>query len=245
LIKPKKSLGQNFLQDKNIINKIISLTNIKNENIVEIGPGKGALTDQIIIKKPKKLILIEKDNKLCSFLQNKYMNNNLLIINEDVLKYKFKNLLNYKIIANLPYNISSKFLMKNLIHNKNINEIICMIQSELADKFNYKKGKLNKYNFISEYCSNYRLNFNVSSNVFYPKPKIKSKVVTFKFKNIDKETEKLEYFIKFFFINKRKKIKSNKYFSKFINIKFLDYRYEDLDYENVLEIYKSFKFSIF
>ena len=69
MLYPKKSLGQNFLTDKNIINKIISLKNIKNRNILEIGPGHGALTEKILEKKPKSLILIEKDYKLCEVLK--------------------------------------------------------------------------------------------------------------------------------------------------------------------------------
>ena len=89
----KKSLGQNFLIDKNIIKKILSLTDIKARNVVEIGPGKGALTDEILKKKPKSLILLEKDNNLSKNLHSKYSLNKLVkIFNIDVLNFNFNNL---------------------------------------------------------------------------------------------------------------------------------------------------------
>jgi len=110
LIKPKKSLGQNFLQDKNIIKKIINLTPINNENIIEIGPGLGSLTDRIIELKPKSLLLIEKDRELCDILKKKYDDKNITIVNNDALKFDYSKFKSTKIISNLPYNISSKFL---------------------------------------------------------------------------------------------------------------------------------------
>ena len=156
MINPKKSLGQNFLKDKNIINKIISLTNIQNENILEVGPGLGALTDEIIKLKPKKLIIIEKDESLFNLLLEKYKDYNMIILNEDALNFDYTKLHKFKIISNLPYNISSKFLVKILKLNSNIKEIICMIQSELADKFNISHGKINKYSFLTKYCCKYK-----------------------------------------------------------------------------------------
>ena len=244
MFKPKKSLGQNFLQDKNIIKKILNLTNIKNANILEVGPGYGILTDEIIKLKPKCLILIEKDKHLYNLLIKKYKKLDIKIINEDILNFNFKKLSNFKIISNLPYNISSKFLISALKYNIYINEIICMIQSELADKFDASKNKMNKYKFISKYCSEYKIKFNVSNMVFYPKPKVKSKVVSFLLKKQKINYEKFDYFNKYFFIHKRKKIKSNKKFTNCINDKFLDLRYEDLEFDDILKIYQRFKFSV-
>ena len=144
MIIPKKSLGQNFLIDKNIIKKITDQTNIKNQNIVEIGPGLGNLTDFIITKKPKSLILIEKDLTLFNYLKKKYKDQkNIQIINADVLKYNFSKLNNIKIISNLPYNISTKIIIKLIFYNKNIMNMIFMIQKELAEKFDYNKCKMN------------------------------------------------------------------------------------------------------
>jgi 16S rRNA (adenine1518-N6/adenine1519-N6)-dimethyltransferase len=244
LIKPKKSLGQNFLKDKNIVNKIINSINIKGNNIIEIGPGLGALTYEIIKLKPKNLIIIEKDILLFNEIKNQIKDEKIIILNSDALKFDFQNLYNYQILSNLPYNISSKFLIKVMQFNKNIKQIVCMIQSELAEKFNYEFGKMNKYKFLTQYCSDFEILFNVSSNVFYPKPKVNSKVVKFNLKNKDIDSEKLELFIKLFFINKRKKIKSNKNIINIINKKFYNYRYEDLSFEDILEIYESFNFFI-
>ena len=243
MIVAKKSLGQNFLIDKNIVNKIINNIDINNNNIIEIGPGLGALTEKIIEKKPRKLIIIEKDVKLYKKLLNKFNKNNITIINDDALLYNFSNLRNFKLISNLPYNISSKFLLQIIKLNKNFSDLICMIQSELADKLDYNEGKMNKYKFITQYCGNYKILFNVSPNVFYPKPKVNSKVVKFKLIKQNIDAQKLDYFISTFFINKRKKIKSNKNIVNFIDEKIINKRYEDLKYKEILNIYKKFNFS--
>jgi len=243
LIKAKKSLGQNFLIDKNIINKITDSIEITNNNIIEIGPGLGALTEKILEKKPNKLIIIEKDFQLYKKLIIKFYKKKITIINDDALLYDFSKLKNYKLISNLPYNISSKFLLKTLKLNKNLTDLVCMIQSELAEKLDYKKSKMNKYKFISEYCGTYKTLFNVSPNVFYPKPKVKSKVIKFKLIKKNIESEKLDYFINKFFINKRKKIKSNKNIKFLINETIENKRYEDLKYTEILDIYKRFNFS--
>jgi len=244
LIIPKKSLGQNFLQDKNIVNKIINSIDISNNNIIEIGPGLGILTEKIIKLNPMNFFVIEKDIHLYKYLIKKFNNKKILIINDDALTFDFTKLSKYKIISNLPYNISSKFLLKLIKRNKNIIEIVCMIQSELAEKFDYNNGKMNKYKFLSKFCGKYEILFNVSPNVFYPKPKVMSKVVRFNLNNKSFNIRKLDLFIQLFFVNKRKKINSNNYLKKIIDKKYLDQRYEDLKYKDILEIYKKFNFSI-
>ena len=244
MIIAKKSLSQNFLIDKNIINKIIKTIEITNNNIVEIGPGLGALTEKILEKNPNKLIIIEKDFELYQKLLKKFDKKKIKIINDDALIYDFSHLNNYKLISNLPYNISSKFLLNIIKLNKNFTDLVCMIQSELADKLDYKKGKMNKYKFISEYCGEYKILFNVSPNVFYPKPKVNSKVIKFKLIKKDIEAQNLDYFINTFFINKRKKIKSNKKIKILIDETIANKRYEDLKYTEILNIYKRFNFSI-
>ena len=109
----KKSLGQNFLKDKNISNKILKQTKIKGKIILEIGPGYGFLTDFIIKENPNRLILVEKDERLYSYLKNKYISyKNIEIYNEDIMKFNFKKYKNINIIGNLPYNISSKIILK-------------------------------------------------------------------------------------------------------------------------------------
>ena len=154
---PKKSLGQNFLIDKNIVNKIISLKNIKNQNILEIGPGRGALTEKILEKKPKTLTLIEKDFKLYEILKKKYQDNNKVkLLNSDILKIDLEKIINIKsiIFGNLPYNISSQILVK-LIKFKNwppkFTDLILMFQKEVAEKITGKSfGRLS-------IITNYRL----------------------------------------------------------------------------------------
>ena len=111
----KKSLGQNFLIDKNIIKKIVNLVEVKKKNIIEIGPGLGALTDEIIKKDPKSLLIIEKDKLLFEKLNQKYSNiSKIKIIKSDVLKFDIEKHIreNSVIFGNLPYNISSQILIK-------------------------------------------------------------------------------------------------------------------------------------
>ena len=97
MINAKKSLGQNFLQDKNIIQKIVSLVNLNDKNVIEIGPGKGALTEEILKKKPKSLSLIEKDNNLFNHLNFKYSEYKILkLYNADILKFDLKKILKKK-----------------------------------------------------------------------------------------------------------------------------------------------------
>ena len=243
MIVAKKSLGQNFLIDKNTINKIINSIDIKNKNIIEIGPGLGALTEKILEKKPKKFIIIEKDFELYKKLLNKFDKKKISIINDDAFLYDYSKLKNFILISNLPYNISSKFLLKIIKLNKNFTNLVCMIQSELADKLNYKKGKMNKYKFITEYCGRYKILFTVSPNVFYPKPKVNSKFVKFELINKNIHVQNLDYFLNIFFINKRKKIKSNKYIKIKIDKKIANKRYEDLKYSEILNIYQRFNLS--
>ena len=217
MLHPKKSLGQNFLIDKNIINKITSLKNIKNRNILEIGPGRGALTEKILEKNPKSLILIEKDYKLYEVLKKKYKNNNkVTLFNSDILKIDLEKIIDIKsiVFGNLPYNISSQILVK-LIKFKNwppkFTDLIFMFQKEVAEKIIGKSfGRLTV-------ITNYRLKlsnkFNVSPNCFYPKPKITSSVLHLtpikkeinKIKNLDN----LEMITNIFFSNRRKMIKKN------------------------------------
>ena len=121
MFKLKKSLGQNFLIDRNIINKILSIETLKNQNVIEIGPGSGNLTKLIIQKGIKKLLAIEKEDRFCEMLKKEYVNNkNVYIENKDILKkdlnkVDFNNLI---IFGNLPYNISTKILVNFINLNK-------------------------------------------------------------------------------------------------------------------------------
>ena len=246
MINPKKSLGQNFLIDKNISRKIINLTKIFNKNILEIGPGTGSLTDEIIKLKPNKLILIEKDGKICKELKLKYNKKKFVsIINIDILKFDINKLNIDSIISNLPYNISVKLILKILISNNLIDDLIFMIQKEVADKMNYKKSiKNNKLKFFIEATSEFKKNFDVPNHVFYPKPKVKSTVITLKPKNDLKiNKKKLFFFSNKIFSQKRKKISNiimkEIYNDKYIN-NLLNKRSEDLTKDQLLYLFNKF-----
>ena len=256
----KKSLGQNFLIDKNIINKIINSAKIINNHVIEIGPGKGALTDEILKKNPKSLILIEKDFYLAEKLKFKYnKNKKIKIYNADILKFNFENVIkkNSIIFGNLPYNISSQILVKIVRFKKwppNYSSIIFMFQKEMADRIVGKFGT-KKYGRLS-ILTNYKLDilnsFDVSPNCFIPAPKVNSTILFFKPKkqlfNIIKNINNLEKVTNILFSNRRKMINKNikKIFkeTKFLNlIKNLDLksRPSDLNPEMYYNIAKIFE----
>ena len=236
---PKKSLGQNFLIDKNIAKKITNLINIKNKTIIEVGAGTGFLTDFILKKSPKKLFIIEKDNKLFKYLETKYKNEeNVYIINQDILEFKFIKLKKINLISNLPYNISKNFILKILKNKNTIDEMVIMLQKEVALKYNYNQGKLNKYKFLVSLCSDYKICFSVSKNVFLPKPRIDSAIVKFKFNRKNINWEKTDNFIKMIFNNKRKIIKNNMNLNVKVNINsIINKRVDQLDLNEILKIY--------
>ena len=240
MISSKKSLGQNFLIDKNIREKILSKIKIKNQVILEIGPGKGFLTESIIDKKPKKIILIEKDINLYNALILKYENHeNITLYNTDILDFNISTLKKINIISNLPYNISVKVLLNIYKNNKNINECILMIQKEVADKFNYKKQKINKYKFLTEVFCNYEKCFDVPSTVFKPQPKVKSSVIKINLLKSKIDYEKILNFSNLIFNKKRKKL-SNVLNLNLTKEKLMDKRVEELKFKELLFLYQSF-----
>ena len=245
MLVPKKSLGQNFLIDKNICKKIINLSNIKGKNIIEIGPGTGQLTQEIIKINPKKLILIEKDNNLINLLKTKYEHyKNIEFINEDALNYDYSKIPNAIIYSNLPYNVSTKIIFKLLLKFINIDEMIFMVQKEVAEKFDYNRTKkINKNNFFIFNSCFYKNLFNISNNVFYPKPKIQSSVITLKPKNLKGlDLNKLKIFTNKAFKNKRKKLKNNISFD-FENEKIkrlLNQRVESLQNNEMMYLFNKF-----
>ena len=216
----KKSLGQNFLIDKNIINKIVNLINIKNKNILEIGPGEGALTDQIINQKPKSLIAVEKDSNLFSKLKKKYKDKkNILLLNNDILKIDIEKIIKDEtiIFGNLPYNISSQILVKFLKFKSwppKFSDLIFMFQSELGKKIigKYLSDDYGRLSILSNFRLSLKNKFLVSPNCFFPKPKVTSMIIhllpkkeKFNIKNINN----LEKVTNILFSNKRKMINKN------------------------------------
>ena len=237
MIKAKKSLSQNFLKDKNISKKITNLTQLKNMVVLEIGPGYGFMTDNILENKPKKLYIIEKDKSLITFLQKKYSDNKkVTIIEGDILKFNLNKFENLIIISNLPYNISTKIILYLFTYNKNILEMVFMIQKEVAEKFDYNIKKMNKYKFLTKIMAFYFRYFEVSPKVFVPQPKVKSTVVKFKFKKENIDIKKVLFFSDLLFKNVRKKIYKNLNLEKTDNY-ILNKRVNQLTIEELLWIY--------
>ena len=216
-MKPKKSLGQNFLIDKNIIKKIVSLSKVFNKDVLEIGPGTGNLTEYILKEKPNKIFLVEKDKTLYDQLKLKFLDKTE-IKNEDILKINEKNISKNKLLVfgNLPYNISTKIICNWILKLEKdfwFSELILMFQKEVADRIISKINTPN-YGRLS-ILLNWRMNiekvFDIGPNCFYPKPKVFSTLIRFTPKinyfNIDK-SKNLEKITKIFFNQRRKKIKS-------------------------------------
>lgn len=221
-IKKKKSLGQNFLVDKNILNKIVEKSKINEKvNILEIGPGPGGLTKAILKANINKVFVVEKDKELLPILNeigNLYPNK-LKIIFEDALNFDIKILNNhpYKIISNLPYNISTTLLIKWLtsdICKSSCISLTLMFQKEVAERIVAKIGstKRSRISLISELYTNPKLVLNVSSGSFIPKPKVNSSLIYFEILRKPKyehNIKRLKIIINAAFQQKRKMIRSS------------------------------------
>ena len=217
----KRSLGQNFLVDKNIIKKITNLVEIKNKDVVEIGPGKASLTNEIIKNKPRTLSLIEKDDNFAEILRLRFLKNkDIRVFNQDFLDFDFKNLNKKKLIifGNLPYNVSSQIFVKILkIKNwpPNYTDLILMFQKELGEKIlgKFQSKNYGRLSILSHYKLLSVKKFFVSANCFFPKPKVTSIVIHFKPKKQlsfrIKDLSKLERITNILFSNKRKMINKN------------------------------------
>ena len=218
MIKPKKSLGQNFLIDENILKNIVSTIEIKNKSILEVGPGTGNLTLHILKKNPKKLLVIEKDKNLTIFLKKKFQNK-INIINDDILKINERNLHDEKLIVfgNLPYNISTEILAKWIVNLENENfwfeNLILMFQKEVADRI-ISKFNSSKYGRLS-ILANWKLDIKKICDIkpfsFSPRPKVDSSLLFFSpkknFYQI-KNPKNLEKVTRIFFNQRRKKLKT-------------------------------------
>ena len=216
-VRPKKSLGQNFLIDRNIIDKICETGLLKEgENILEIGPGTGNLTEAILKKKPEKFYVIEKDEKLAQNLKEKF-SDKIIVINKDVLKYDFKmlNNKNFKVFGNLPYNISSQILTNLIKYSFNefsFEKLIFMFQKEVADRIiaKYNTKNYGRLSIISSWKLNIKKITDIAPSSFFPKPKIISSLLEFtpksEFANL-KNSENLEKITNIFFNQRRKMIK--------------------------------------
>ena len=257
MIKAKKSLGQNFLIDENILDKIVNLIQIKGKNILEIGPGTGNLTSHILKKKPKKMMVIEKDKKLAEKLEVNFKEE-IIVINKDVLEIDETSLINEKltVFGNLPYNISTEILSKWIVNLKDnfwFDHLVLMFQKEVADRI------ISKYNTPTygrlSILTNWKLKVvkicDIEPKSFFPKPKINSslllfspKIETHKIKN----PKNLEKVTRIFFSHRRKMLK--KPFNQLFNgnqiildkLKIdLNLRPQNLDFETYYKLTNEFE----
>ena len=217
MIKAKKSLGQNFLIDQNVLKKIVEITKINNQSILEVGPGTGNLTSYILKNNPKKIFVIEKDENLASFLADQFKNK-IIIINKDILKVNEKNLEKEKLIVfgNLPYNISTEILCKWILNLDNnyfwFNCLILMFQKEVADRIisNFNSSKYGRLSILANWKLNIEKICDIKSNSFFPRPKVDSSLLLFKPKKVFydiKNPKNLEKITRVFFSQRRKMLK--------------------------------------
>ena len=254
-IKAKKSLGQNFLIDKNILKKIVSIGNIStDDNILEIGPGTGNLTEYIIKSKPKTLVAVEKDIELSKILERKF-NNQIKVVNKDILKLS-ENFYNEEFITygNLPYNISTQILAYWCLNKKiKFKKMILMFQKEVADRITAKVNTKNysRITILANWKFSIKKIFDISPECFSPKPKIKSTLLEFvPKKNIAEiqNPKNLEHITRIFFSQRRKMIKKNiirlfknyRDVSKSINLKLTD-RPQNISVDKYIKIVKKFE----
>ena len=216
MIRTKKSLGQNFLIDRDVLEKITNVIQIKDKTILEVGPGTGNLTSFILKKNPKKMFVIEKDDDLAINL-NETFKDQLTIINDDILNVDenliFKN--KVTVFGNLPYNISTEILSKWITQTKDefwFDNLILMFQKEVADRI-IAKFNTSDYGRLS-ILSNWKLNVekicDIKPESFSPRPKIDSSLLFFSpkknFYKI-KDPKNLEKVTRIFFNHRRKMLK--------------------------------------
>ena len=216
MIRAKKSLGQNFLIDREVLEKISNVVQIKDKTILEVGPGTGNLTSFILKKNPKKMFVIEKDDDLAINLSETFKDQ-LTIINDDILQVDenliFKN--KVTVFGNLPYNISTEILSKWITQTKDefwFNNLILMFQKEVADRI-IAKFNTSDYGRLS-ILSNWKLNVekicDIKPESFSPRPKIDSSLLFFSpkknFYKI-KDPNNLEKVTRIFFNHRRKMLK--------------------------------------
>ena len=225
MIKPKKSLGQNFLTDQNILKKIVTVTKIEKKSILKVGHGTGNITSCILENNPKKFFLIEKDESLISLLSIKFKDK-VRIINDDILKIDEKKIYNEKLIVfgNLPYNISTEILSKWILNLDDkefwFDCLILMFQKEVADRI-ISKFNTSTYGRLS-ILANWKLKVvkicDIKPASFSPKPKVDSSLLLFTPKDkIFKigDPKNLEKVTRVFFSHRRKMLK--KPFNKLFN----------------------------
>jgi 16S rRNA (adenine1518-N6/adenine1519-N6)-dimethyltransferase len=256
-IKAKKSLGQNFLIDRDVLEKIVSTTDIVNKEVLEIGPGSGNLTTYILKQKPKKLYVVEKDDDLAILLKEKF-DSEIEIINDDILKVSENKISDQKlsVFGNLPYNISTEILSKwilNIGSNFWFESLILMFQKEVADRIisEFNNSKYGRLSILSSWKLNIKKIIDVKPKSFSPRPKIDSSLLLFTPKENFfelKDPKNLEKITRIFFSQRRKMLKKpfNQVFTNGKNVaeKFnidLNLRPQNLEPETYYKLVKEYE----
>ena len=220
-IKAKKKFGQNFLIDGNILTNIVTKADIKNKNVIEIGPGLGSLTEYLI-KEAKKVVCYEIDIDMVNILSSRYQDNQIVtILHKDFLKVNLNEEIREHfndeeviVVANLPYYITTAILTKILEETKQIKRVVVMVQKEVAMRL-AGKPSTKDYNSLSvliQYYTNVKILFNVSPKSFIPAPEVDSSVILIEQKETLQEVIDEEYFLKFnraIFTQRRKTLANN------------------------------------
>ncbi len=223
-IKPARSRGQNFLIAEKVYDDIVNFANLNKDDIVlEVGPGLGFLTEKLA-KKAKRVIAVELDAKIAKYLKKKFREKqikNITVANSDILNFVSKEKLmvgdvnfenfNYKVVANLPYTISSIFLRKFLSLQNKPSLMVLMLQKEVAENIVAPRGKKSKLSVLCQFYAKAEIMQKVNAENFYPKPKVNSAIIKIKphkkTPNIDEE--KFFRLIRHGFSSKRKMLKNN------------------------------------
>ena len=214
-IKPARSKGQNFLINEEVYDKVVESANLnKNDVVLEVGPGLGFLTAKLA-QNVKKVIAVELDDKLASALQTGLDSRgvkNVEVKNENILDInsKFK-IQNYKIVANLPYNITSVFLRKVFESEQKLSLMVLMLQKEVAERIVAKLGKMSMLAVSVQFYSEGEIIQYVPKEDFWPQPEVDSAIIKLKIKNEKLKVNEKDFFrlVKFGFSSKRKMLKNN------------------------------------
>ncbi|MGL5617508.1 MAG: 16S rRNA (adenine(1518)-N(6)/adenine(1519)-N(6))-dimethyltransferase RsmA [Metamycoplasmataceae bacterium] len=250
-----KRFGQNFLQDEQVLKRIVSSINIENKKIIEIGPGKGALS-KLILLEADKLVAFEIDYNLSNFLKLEIENEKFFLINKDFLEVDLSSYTGYSIIANIPYNITTPILFKIFENHSNFDDVLLMVQKEVAERICAKPGTSN-YGKLSVTTANFatvKKLFDIGPKAFYPIPKVTSSIIHLKMNKNEWDIydEKFLNFIKNCFGMRRKtlinNLKNHKNYNENLVKKFLidnnlniDIRPQILNLNQYKELFKLLK----
>lgn len=250
----KKEYGQNFLHDKNFINKIVNVFDFENHDVLEIGPGRGALTKELV-KKAKKVIAYEIDLDMVNVLNQEILADNFVLNHEDFLKSNLKEInKNTYVIANIPYYITTDILFKLFENRDKFKGLLLMVQKEVAQRVVAKPNQkdYSKLSLSSQYLADCKIEFIVPSGAFVPAPKVDSAILSLVFKNEEetKDWDELKSFFKLCFLARRKKLSyalktvysQEKINSTYQKLGFTDnIRIQQLDLSQVIKLYENLK----